>query len=135
MSDSLENRLLIKALEAMKEAYVPYSKFPVGAAVMTDTGEIFTGCNIESASFGATVCAERTAIFKAVSEGHRHIRKIAVVSEHIDAYPCGICRQVMAEFADNLEIIIGKPGDYRVFALSELLPHAFTARDLEEAAK
>ncbi len=135
MSDSIENILLEKAVKAMENAYVPYSHFPVGAALVTDTGEIYTGCNIESASYGATNCAERTAIFKAVSEGHRRIRKIAVVSDKIDAFPCGICRQVMAEFADGLEIIIGRPGDYRIYTLDELLPHSFTVADLEEARK
>lgn len=123
--------LLEKAYEAKEAAYVPYSNFAVGAALITETGEIYTGCNIESASYGATNCAERTAIFKAVSEGHRSIKRIAIVSDIDETYPCGICRQVIAEFADDVEIIIGNHDDYKIFHLEDLLPHSFTKKELD----
>ena len=102
--------LLEKAYEGRKNAYAPYSKFKVGAAVLMENGKIYTGCNIENASYGATNCAERTAIFKAISEGNRKICAIAIVGADDEyTYPCGICRQVIAEFADeNTEIILGK---------------------------
>lgn len=128
----IRQMLIEKAYEAMEKAYVPYSGFPVGAALMTSTGEVFTGCNIESASYGATNCAERTAIFKAVSEGHRAIRRIAIVSEVDGTYPCGICRQVIAEFADEIEIIIGDRDRHQVYTLDDLLPHSFTNRELTQ---
>lgn len=131
MSKDNENiELLKKAYDAKKNAYVPYSNFSVGAALITKSGEIYTGCNIESASYGATNCAERTAIFKAVSEGHQKIRKIAIVSNSADTYPCGICRQVIAEFADDIEIVIGNLEEYKIYSLEDLLPHSFTKKDL-----
>lgn len=125
--------LLQKAYEGRSHAYAPYSDFKVGAAVLTDDGRIYTGCNIENASFGATNCAERTAIFKAVSEGSHKIRAVAIVGADGDyTYPCGICRQVMAEFGDeNTIIILGKnPDDYLIKTLAELLPGAFTKEAL-----
>ena len=98
--------LLVKAHEAQEQAYVPYSKFKVGAAVLMKSGKIYTGCNIENASFGATNCAERTAIFKAVSEGEHEIAAIAIVGSHNEfTYPCGICRQVIAEFMSEGDFI------------------------------
>ncbi len=124
----MNNETLIKmAYEAMEKAYVPYSHFQVGAAVVTKDGRVFTGCNIENASYGATNCAERTAIFKAVSEGYSDFVKIAVVSNSRKrTYPCGICRQVIAEFTmdatmifdDAVEGIIEVP-------MSEILPYKF----------
>ena len=128
-------KLISKALDARKNAYVPYSKFKVGAAVLTEDGQIYTGCNIENASYGATNCAERTAIFKAVSEGHKTIKAIAIVGVVNDyTYPCGICRQVIAEFAsDDIKIILGKnEKEYLVKTLEEILPGAFTKKDLEK---
>lgn len=125
--------LVSKALEGRKNAYVPYSKFKVGAAVLTEDGKVYTGCNIENASYGATNCAERTAIFKAVSEGYRIIKAIAIVGiENEYTYPCGICRQVIAEFgSEDIEIILGKnENEYIVKTLDEILPGAFTKRDL-----
>ncbi|MEG2144328.1 MAG: cytidine deaminase [Oscillospiraceae bacterium] len=132
--------LISKALEARKMAYAPYSEFLVGAAVLTDDGEIFTGCNIECASYSGTNCAERTAIFKAVSEGKRNISAIAVVGgkksegESLSqfALPCGICRQVIMEFAeDTTAVIVAKSIDeYKIYKLSELLPFAFTKNNL-----
>ncbi|AKN33427.1 cytidine deaminase [Clostridium carboxidivorans P7] len=125
--------LVSKALEGRKNAYAPYSKFKVGAAVLTEDGKVYTGCNIENASYGATNCAERTAIFKAVSEGYTTIKAIAIVGiENEYTYPCGICRQVIAEFgSEDIEIILGKnENEYIVKTLDEILPGAFTKRDL-----
>lgn len=128
-----EKRLIREALEAQKKAYVPYSKFRVGAALLTEEGEIFTGCNIEIASYSPTLCAERTAIFKAVSEGQRKIRAIAIVGDSEYTYPCGVCRQVIREFGkDAIIIIANSEEDYRKYTLDELLPHSFGPEDLEE---
>lgn len=124
----MDNKLLIeKAKEAMKNAYVPYSKFKVGAAIICKDGTVYTGCNIENATYGATICAERTAIFKAVSEGKRDFEKIAVVSDIPATFPCGICRQVMAEFMpDGVVLVEDKDNEIKVFKVNELIPHAFT---------
>lgn len=127
--------LLEKAYEGRKKAYAPYSNFKVGAAVLMENGKIYTGCNIENASYGATNCAERTAIFKAISEGNRKICAIAIVGADDEyTYPCGICRQVIAEFADeNTEIILGKKSlEYIVKTLAEILPGAFTKEALQK---
>lgn len=127
--------LLEKAYEGRANAYAPYSNFKVGAAVLMENGKIYTGCNIENASYGATNCAERTAIFKAISEGNRKIRAIAIVGADDEyTYPCGICRQVIAEFADeNTEIILGKKSlEYTVKTLAEILPGAFTKEALQK---
>ncbi|MDU1411493.1 MAG: cytidine deaminase [Clostridium sp.] len=131
----MEVKELVKtAIKARELAYVPYSNFKVGAAIEMEDGSIYTGCNIENASYGATNCAERTAIFKAISEGHRKIKKIAVVGD-MSAYtsPCGICRQVIAEFADkDIEIILVKnEEEFQVKTLEEILPGAFTKEDLD----
>ena len=140
MKTEEERNLIEKAFQAREQAYVPYSHFRVGAALETETGEIFLGCNIENASYGATNCAERTAFFKAVSEGYRKFRKIAIVGGLIGkeeteyCAPCGICRQVMAEFTDihAFQVILAKsPDDYHVYKLEELLPHAFLPSALE----
>lgn len=130
----MEIKELVKlAIEAREKAYVPYSKFKVGAAIEMEDGSVFTGCNIENASYGATNCAERTAIFKAVSEGHTIMKKIAIVGD-MSTYtaPCGICRQVIAEFAaKDIEIVLIKNQDeYIVKTLEEILPGAFTKEDL-----
>lgn len=121
------------AIEAREKAYVPYSKFKVGAAIEMEDGSVFTGCNIENASYGATNCAERTAIFKAISEGHTIMKKIAIVGD-MSTYtaPCGICRQVIAEFAaKDIEIVLIKNQDeYLVKTLEEILQGAFTKEDL-----
>ena len=121
------------AIDARENAYVPYSKFKVGAAVLTEDGSIYTGCNIENASYGATNCAERTAIFKAVSEGHKKIKAIAIVGDmSTNTYPCGICRQVIVEFAtEDIQIILVKnEEEYIVKSMEEILPGAFTKEDL-----
>ncbi|HEY5584057.1 MAG TPA: cytidine deaminase [Ruminiclostridium sp.] len=124
-----DSDLIEYAQKAIKTAYAPYSKFKVGAALLTKTGNVYTGCNVEIASFGATNCAERTAIFKAVSEeGKIDIERIAIVSDDQDyIYPCGICRQVMAEFADDdMELICTKKnGEYKTIRFGDILPNAF----------
>lgn len=126
-------KLVEMAYEAMENAYVPYSNFNVGAALLTKSGKVFTGCNVECASFGGTNCAERTAIFKAVSEGEREFTAIAIVSRTKDiTYPCGICRQVISEFADEMDIILAKDLDYKVFKLSEMLPYSFDKSELDK---
>lgn len=129
-----DQELVKKAMEAKENAYVPYSKFPVGAAVLTKDGKVYTGCNIECASYGGTNCAERTAIFKAVSEGDRNIEAIAVVSDLDDyTYPCGICRQVIVEFGKDIRLIVAKSeDDFRVHTISDLLPNSFSPDDLEK---
>ncbi|ASW43660.1 cytidine deaminase [Clostridium isatidis] len=128
-------RLIEKALESREKAYVPYSKFKVGAAVLFEDDNIYTGCNIENASFGATNCAERTAIFKGISEGNRIIKAIAIVGD-IRTYttPCGICRQVISEFVEDENtpiILIKNKEDYIVKTFGEVMPGAFTKKDLE----
>lgn len=123
--------LISLAAKAKELAYAPYSKFRVGAALLTDTGRIYTGVNVENASYGATVCAERTAIAKAVSEGHKIIIAIAVASDSDDfIYPCGICRQVLEEFgnAETRIICTNNKGNYEQYTLGELLPKAFRKR-------
>jgi cytidine deaminase len=126
------DKLIEKAYEAMEYAYAPYSNFKVGAALLTESGLVFTGCNVEIASFGATNCAERTAIFKAISEGEKSFKAIAVVSSSRDfTYPCGICRQVIVEFAKNIDIIVAKGYDYEVYKIETLLPKSFTQIDIK----
>jgi probable rRNA maturation factor len=120
--------LVRKAIEEKEKAYAPYSGFKVGAAVLTETGNIYTGVNIENVSFSATNCAERTAVFKAISNGERKIRAIAISSDSEEiVFPCGICRQVILEFGNkNTKIICSNNnGDYKVYNLEELLPYAF----------
>ncbi len=128
------DKLVIGALEAREGAYAPYSQFKVGAAILVEDDSIYKGCNIENASFGATNCAERTAIFKAVSEGHKVIKAVAVTGDPNGyTFPCGICRQVIAEFAQdgNIPIIIVKnKEDYITKTLDEILPGSFTKKDL-----
>ena len=136
----IKTQLINAALLARKKAYAPYSHYLVGAAVLAPSGNIYTGCNIENASYPAGICAERTAIFKAVSEGERKITHIALAAgeekleQPLPNYPspCGICRQVMAEFCEeNAVILLAKSEeDYLEYTLSELLPLSFTAKDL-----
>ena len=116
------------AREALKNAYAPYSKFKVGAALLAKNCAVTTGVNVENASFGATICAERTAFVKAISEGIREFEAIAIVSSAGTALPCGICRQFMQEFCDgDFKIITGDDEDsLKVYTLSELLPSGFT---------
>lgn len=124
----MENEVLITyAKKAMGNAYAPYSQFCVGAALLTMDGEIFTGCNVENSSFGASICAERCAILKAVSEGYTAFEKIAVVSNSDDlTYPCGICRQFLTEFMEEGSVVLeGKDGEIKEYPLTDLLPYAF----------
>lgn len=120
------DELISKAYEAMKNSYAPYSKFNVGAVALCGE-KIYIGCNIENASFGATICAERCAIFKAVSDGCTKIDKIVIVCSTYDfAYPCGICRQVMTEFMDeNGIIVVTNDKEIREYKLSDLMPESF----------
>ena len=114
------------ALDVQARAYVPYSNYRVGAALLTASGEIIAGCNVENATFGATCCAERSAVFSAVAQGHREFRAVAVVTNGEDpGTPCGICRQVLAEFGSDLDVLCFTPeGAEAHYRLSELLPHA-----------
>lgn len=124
--------LLDRAKEGMKYSYAPYSKFNVGAALLCRDGSVFTGCNIENASYGAAICAERTAMTKAISEGYTDFEKIAVVcSSGAYAYPCGICRQFMSEFMLEGSVVLeDKAEGVKEFPVTELLPGAFTGKDL-----
>ena len=129
-----EQELVRAALDARHHAYAPYSNFHVGAALECEDGTVFTGCNVENAAFGSTMCAERTAIFKAVSEGKRHFRRIAIAGSSGDpCWPCGSCRQVLSEFAPDLELLISTAGGHFVKTdLIALLPHSFGAGNLGE---
>lgn len=123
----INKTLLKKAHEMTERAYAPYSKFRVGAALLDDNGNIFTGCNIENASYGACCCAERTAVFKAVSEGSQNFKAIAIVnSGGGETFPCGICRQVLSEFSPDITVILEDGnGAVHSYTLSQLLPHSF----------
>ena len=126
VTNMTDEKLLELALDARKNAYVPYSHFPVGAALECEDGAVFTGCNIENSSYGLTNCAERTAAFKAVSEGHRRFKRIVIAGRSDDyCYPCGACRQVLYEFAPGLEVLVTWDGHVERAPLSELLPHGF----------
>ena len=128
------DRLLDLAEEARDHSYAPYSKYNVGAALLTADGQVYQGCNIENAGFTPTVCAERTAFFKAVYDGHRAFRAIAVIATGEEmGFPCGVCRQVMAEFCDRDFIIITANRDRTkvdVSSFEALLPHSFGPKDL-----
>jgi cytidine deaminase len=123
--------LIAEAMEARKKAHAPYSRFAVGAALLAKSGRVYTGCNVENASYGLSICAERTAVFKAISEGERDFEAIAVVTDR-GVTPCGACRQVLMEFGEDIQVIVADgAGGYRVFGLQELLPEAFTPEHLE----
>ena len=134
-------QLIENAIEARKMAYTPYSKYKVGAALLSSENEIIKGCNIENAAYGPTNCAERTAFFKAVSEGVKEFSAIAIVGgleNETDlfsgyAFPCGVCRQVMREFCDSeFEIVVARStDDYKVYTLGELLPESFGPDNLK----
>lgn len=121
-----QDQLIAKAKEAASRAYAPYSHFSVGAAILTTDGRIFHGCNVENISFGLTICAERNAIFSAIANGCREFEKIAIVADTEEPIsPCGACRQVLAEFNPNMEIILANfQGKTETFHLSELLPRS-----------
>ena len=124
--------LIAKAKEAMTKAYAPYSHFQVGAALLAKDGRVFTGCNVENATYGATICAERTAVTKAVSEGVREFEKIAIVASSGDyAAPCGICRQVLAEFMPEGKVLLYSEEKGMVtYTVRELLPMGFRKEDI-----
>ena len=136
-----DRELVAEAFEARKMAYTPYSGYMVGAALLTSDGKVYRGCNIENAAYSPTNCAERTAFFKAISEGERRFEAIAVIGAHKDAkpdefgyfYPCGVCRQVMMEFCnpDKFRVITAKSeSDFKVQKLKDLLPDGFGPSDL-----
>ena len=120
-----DERLLEMAIEARKNAYVPYSGYAVGAALETKDGRVFTGCNVENAAYGNTLCAERTALVKAVSEGYREFTKVAIAASGSAPYPCGACRQSLYEFAPELEVSVTWDGHVDRVPLAELLPYGF----------
>jgi cytidine deaminase len=131
-------KLAQAAVDAKATSYAPYSNFNVGAALLTKSGKVYTGCNIESASYSPTNCAERTALFKAVSEGERAFAAIAIAGSPAGkapdyCYPCGVCRQMLKEFVlDDLVVIIAKTAeDFRVHTFGELFPHGFGPEDLQ----
>ena len=134
----MDYEALMKAAEqARKLAYAPYSGFRVGAALLATDGSVYCGCNVENASFSATNCAERTAFFRAVSDGMRKFSAIAIVGGKGEALselcaPCGVCRQVMAEFCNSdFQIVLGHSGNLKIYTLGELLPCTFTDMDGE----
>lgn len=122
-----DEELVKIAIEAKKNSYAPYSNFHVGAALLGKNGKVYKGCNIENAAFGPTNCGERTAIFNAVSDGCREFEKLAIVTDSENyEYPCGVCRQVMSEFCDDLKLILANnKGKYIVDYLVNVLPHMF----------
>lgn len=129
-----DQALVNMAFEMHRYSYVPYSHFPVGAALLCADGTVFTGCNVENAAYGSTICAERTALVKAVSEGHRDdFVAIAIAGQGEDyCWPCGPCRQMLFEFAPNLRVLVArKDGDFIAMTLSDLLPHGFGPKSLE----
>ena len=131
----MTDRELVQMAFSMQErSYVPYSKFPVGAALLCADGAVFTGCNVENAAYGSTICAERTALLKAVSEGHRDDwQAIAIAGRGQDyCWPCGSCRQMLYEFAPDLKVLVARAdGEFVTTTLSELMPHGFGPRSLE----
>ena len=129
-----DRELVDRAFAMHKFSYVQYSKFPVGAALLCADGTVFTGCNVENAAFGSTICAERTALLKAVSEGHREDwAAIAIAGRGEDyCWPCGACRQMLYEFAPSLRVLAARgDGAFQTASLAELLPHGFGPKNLE----
>jgi len=129
-----DDELIAQAKDARRWAHAPYSNFSVGAALLSSDGRVFTGCNVENSTYGLSMCAERVAIFKAISEGAHEIARVAVVTDHDNiAPPCGCCRQMIWEFAsDETEVILANlSGDVRRYRIRDLLPEAFDARYLE----
>lgn len=137
MSEESLRDLLETAKQARLQSIAPFSNFLVGAAVKTEAGKVYTGCNVESASYGLTVCAERVAIWKALSEGERDFSELAIVADTGSLTPpCGTCRQIIWEFAKNATIMLGNlRGETQIVSIRELLPRAFDARFLKRAAE
>lgn len=129
-----DRELVEKAFEMHKFSYAPYSNFPVGAALLCEDGTVYTGCNVENAAYGSTICAERTALVKAVSEGRQTFTAIAIAGKGSDyCWPCGPCRQMLYEFAPGLRVIAARgDGAFRTASLSELLPYGFGPAHLEK---
>lgn len=128
----MEKELVKYAIEAAKNSYSPYSNFRVGAALLTESNKLYLGCNIENGAYGPSNCAERTAFFKAISDGEKSFKAIAIVGGKDgnftdECFPCGVCRQVMAEFCNkDFKIILGNKNlEYKVYTFGELLPHSF----------
>lgn len=132
--DSIAQKLIDEALAVRERAYAPFSEFKVGAALLAEDGRIFTGCNVENATYGLTVCAERTAIFKAISEGAREFSKIAVVADTQQLTPpCGACRQIIWEFCGNIEVVLANlKGAAEIIQMGSLLPRPFDAKFLKQ---
>jgi len=129
-----EQELVQQAVEMQKRSYVPYSNFPVGAALLCEDGRVFTGCNVENAAYGSTICAERTALVKAVSEGYvKDFKAIAIAGQSEDfCWPCGSCRQMLFEFSPQMTVLaVRGDGQYQAALLSELLPHGFGPHSLK----
>ena len=124
--------LIEKAIEAQQFSYSPYSNFKVGAALLCKDGKIFTGCNVENSSYPASICAERTALTKAISEGAREFLAIAIVASDLEniCYPCGICRQMLGEFSPNMDIVLYSKKETNVFKLNKLLPNDYKVFDV-----
>ena len=133
MSDYSDSQLIATAIEAAANAYIPYSNYAVGAALLTASGEVYAGCNIENAGYSPTICAERTALVKAVSEGHREFTAVAVATRD-GGSPCGVCRQMLFEFSPAMKVILADlDGNlHLVTTLAELLPHGFGPSNLDE---
>ena len=134
LTNDRRDSLIDKAVASQKQAYAPYSEYAVGAALLTESGEIFTGANVENAVYPLTMCAERVAVFKAVSQGHKKFTAIAVVTKN-GGTPCGSCRQVLAEFGLDTTVLIADTTGRLLhsFTVKELLPSAFGEADLKEA--
>ena len=131
-----DKELVDLAFQMLDRSYVPYSKFPVGAAIACADGAVFTGCNVENAAYGSTICAERTALVKAVSEGRRDgLERIAIVGNSADyCWPCGACRQMLYEFNPNLTVLVARAvRQFFSFPLHELTPHGFRPKALTQA--
>ena len=137
MSEKELDALVARAQSARQKAVAPFSTFRVGAALETENGKVYTGCNIESASYGLTVCAERVAIWKALSEGERHFKRLAIVADtETLTPPCGTCRQIIWEFCRDATIVLANlHGESEIMSVGELLPRAFDARFLREASR
>ena len=135
MSHPIELKLIQAAIAASQQAYIPYSGYAVGAAIRTVSGEVFTGCNVESASYSPTICAERTALVKAVSEGHRDFAAIAVVTRD-GGSPCGVCRQLLYEFSPRMQVILADLEGRALhrLTLADLLPLGFGPDNLHPTA-
>ena len=132
-----DSQLVELAFSMLERSYVPYSRFPVGAALLCADGTVFTGCNVENAAYGSTLCAERTALVKAVSEGHRDdFIRLAVAGRSADyCWPCGACRQMLYEFAPQLELLVARgDGQFVKLPLSQLLPHGFGPKSLSQSS-